>query len=337
MVQFAHLEFIWMFLFVGIFLLLLFVYHRRKRRDLEHFARPQLVVRLMEGNYPVLGKVKSFLFIFSLFFLLLALVGPKVGKKLIEVKRKGVDIVLVLDTSVSMNAEDIKPNRLRRAKYEASRFIDRLKGDRVGLVAFAGISYLQCPLTLDYSAAKLFLDIIDTGIIGTQGTALADAIGTALRTFNSDEKKHKVIIVVSDGEDHEGALDAIIKTAKNDGTVIYCIGVGSLSGAPIPIYDEKGNVSFKRDRGDHVVTSELKEDILRSLAIATGGKYYNMLNESGVFDKIYEEILGMEKKDLRTHEYSDFRERYQIFLVIGIVLLMLELIVPERKHSRVSQ
>ena len=232
-----------------------------------------------------------------------------------------------------MRAEDVKPNRLDRAKYEAGKFLNLLRGDRVGLVAFAGISYLHCPLTLDYSAAKLFLDVIDTGIIGTQGTAIADALETALKAFNSQEKKHKAIIIISDGEDHEGDLEAALARVQEAGAVIYAVGVGSLTGAPIPVVDEKtGTFEFKRDRAGRVVTTALKESTLRQIASTTGGRYYRLGVDADVFGKIYNEIASMEKKDIRSHEYSDYQERFQPFLLAGILLLIISMMLPEKVY-----
>ena len=190
-------------------------------------------------------------------------------------------------------------------------------------------------MTLDYGAAKLFLDVIDSGIIGTQGTAIADAVNTSLKAFKSEEKKHKVIVIVSDGEDHEGDLLSIEEKASDEGVVIYAVGVGTLSGVPIPIYDNKaGKVEFKKDRSGRVVTSALQDRSLQHIASYTGGKYYNLQSESDVFGKIYKEIFRMEKKEIRSHEYSDYRERYQIFLGIGLLLILVEIFIPEKIHRK---
>ena len=331
MVKFSHVHFIWLFGFV-ILLIILVIYHRwQRKQDLKVFSGHSLSLRLLDYFEPRLRNLKEYLLIASILFISLAAIGPQVGKKLTEVKRKGVDIILALDTSLSMNAEDLKPNRLMRAKYEAGKFIDQLRGDRVGIVAFAGISYLQCPLTLDYSAAKLFLDILDTGIIGTQGTAIADAIQTSINAFKEEDKKYKVIILVSDGEDHEGDLAEIKDKTLETGVIVHSVGVGTLSGAPIPVIDKKsGSMDFKKDRSGRVVTSALQEQSLQELAAATGGKYYNMSIEADVFGKIYKEILSMEQKEIRSHEYSDYEQRYQIFLVIGLILIVMEILIPEK-------
>lgn len=336
MIKFAHPEYLWIFTLVLILFFVQYWYRRRRDRELRRYSGEQLVLRLLDDFHPSRYRWRQRLIFWAVLILSLALIGPKVGQKLTEVKRKGIDIIIAFDTSISMNAEDVKPNRLSRAKYETGKFIQRLRGDRVGLVAFAGISYLQCPLTLDYSAAKLFLDTIDAGVIGTQGTAIADAIRTSLKAFKGEDKKHNVLIVISDGEDHEGEIEVTIEEARKAGVVIYSVGVGTLSGAPIPI-SSSGGMEFKKDRSGHVVTTVLKEGTLRKIATATGGKYYNMRTESNVFEELYQELMGMEKKELRSHEYSDYQERYQIFLVIGILLLIIEMLIPEKGLKTAEQ
>jgi len=335
MVKFANFQLIW---FLG-FILVVFgiqLYYRRLRRTaLSRFAGSELAEKLLDNTRVSIQRIKQRLILGALIFIGIALIGPKVGQKLTEVKRKGVDIIIAFDTSISMNAEDVKPNRLMRAKYETGKFINRLRGDRVGLVAFAGISYLQCPLTLDYSAAKLFLDVIDTGVIGTQGTAIADALETSLKAFKSRAKKHKVIVVISDGEDHEGDIPAVLEKVKEQGAVIYAVGIGTLTGSPIPAKNQRGSeFEYKRDRSGRVVTSALEEGTLREIATLSGGTYYNLRSDADVFEKLYHEILKMEQKEIRSHEYSDYQERYQLFLVIGIILLIINLTIAEKRKER---
>ncbi|HPB00245.1 MAG TPA: VWA domain-containing protein [Candidatus Marinimicrobia bacterium] len=334
MVKFYHSEFLWFWSLI-ILAILALIYNRiQHRKSLQQYAGIELSQKLLEGYRPGLRRLKNNLWLVGLVFLGIALLGPAVGQKLTEVKRRGQDIIIALDTSISMKAEDVKPNRLERAKFELNRFIDGLMGDRIGIVAFAGTSYLQCPLTLDYSAAKLFLDACDTGIIGTQGTAIADAISTSLKAFKSGEKKHKVIILISDGEDHEGDINQIAKQAAEEGVVIYAVGIGSLTGAPIPLRNiTTGEVEFKKDRAGHIVMTALEEETMQKIAALTGGKYYNLSANKDAFQKIAHEISGMDKKNLQSHEYSDYQQRYQIFLLIGLVLLTTEILIPEKRNS----
>jgi Ca-activated chloride channel family protein len=338
MVKFAYFQLIWFLGFIPVVFGIKLYYRRLRRKALFRFAGSGLADKLLDNTRVSIQRTKQRLILGALIFIGIALIGPKVGQKLTEVKRKGVDIIIAFDTSISMNAEDVKPNRLMRAKYETGKFINRLRGDRVGLVAFAGISYLQCPLTLDYSAAKLFLDVIDTGVIGTQGTAIADALETSLKAFKSREKKHKVIMVISDGEDHEGDIPAVMEKVKEQGAVIYSVGVGTLTGSPIPVKNQSGSeFEFKRDRSGRVVTSALEERTLREIATLSGGIYYNLRSDADVFEKLYNEILKMEQKEIRSHEYSDYQERYQLFLVIGIILLIINLTISEKRRERAGE
>jgi len=234
MIKFANLNMLWFFPVILIALVSIFYSRKLRKQNLHNFIGDILTNKLMPGYKPELQRVKEYVLVVAIIFISIALIGPKVGQKLQKIKRKGIDAVIALDISTSMNAEDVAPSRLELTKYEAGKFIDNLRGDRIGLVAFAGVSYLHCPLTLDYGAAKLFLNAIDSKVIGVQGTAIADAINTAIETFKGKEKKHKAIIVISDGEDHEGNIDEVVKLASDNGIVIYSIGIGSYSGAPIP-------------------------------------------------------------------------------------------------------
>lgn len=274
--------------------------------------------------------MKRWLLIGAFFFLSIGLIAPKIGTSLTEVKRKGINIIFLLDTSLSMKAEDVKPNRLRRAKYESSQLIDKLRGDRVGLVAFAGVSYLQCPLTLDYGAAKMFLDVMDTDLIPSQGTAIGDAIETALESFDTKDTKHKAIVIFSDGEDHFGkAIPAAQKAAKQ-GVVIYTVGVGTISGAPIPMVED-GQQGFKRDRQGRVVTTKLVPSMLQKIASVTGGTYYQMGQGNYSAETLYKDIFQLERTELSSHQYTSYEERYQYFIAIALVLLFVEIFIPERR------
>lgn len=329
MLKFEHPELVWIFIVI-LAITALYIYRKKSRAsDLKKFADPAIQSKLMKNFNPSGRKAKNYLTIFALIFLGIAIIGPKLGKTLKKVERKGVDVVIALDVSNSMNAEDLAPSRLERVKYEAGKFIDKMKGDRVGLVAFAGVSYLHCPLTLDYSAAKLFLDAISSDVIGVQGTAMADAVQRGIDAFNSEEKKHKVIVVISDGEDHEGKIDEVIATAKDMGIRIFSIGTGSYTGAPIPVISKDGNISYKKDNSGKVVTTALQESTMKELATSTGGEYFNINKNNNAFEDMYKKIRGMEQKDFKTHEFSDFENRYQIFLAIGLVLLILEFFIQD--------
>lgn len=321
----------------GIVLLAIFFWliYRHKEKLLQRFGHLEIVKRIMPGYSKRRMIWKNVLFILGYAFLVIALADPQIGTKLEQVKRKGVDIIIALDVSNSMKAEDIKPNRLEKAKHEIANFIDLLHGDRIGLVAFAGMAHLVCPLTLDYGAAKLFLQMMDTDLIPVQGTALADAIKVAMKAFNQKERKHKVLVLITDGEDHEGDPVKAAKEAAKEGIIIYTIGIGSPQGVPIPIYDRNGkSLGFLKDRNGNVVTTKLDMATLQKIAFVTNGKYYMATSGQSELEKIYNEINKMEKKELSARKFSQYEDRYQIFALMGLFFILLEFFLPVRSKQR---
>jgi Ca-activated chloride channel family protein len=311
---------------------------RWKRKALERFGRLELVGRLAFSASGRAQRWKAALLVTSVFLMVLALARPQIGTRLEEVKREGLDIVVAVDVSRSMLAEDVRPNRLEKAKHELRNLIRQLKGDRVGIVAFAGQAFLQCPLTLDYGAAEMFVDILDPSLIRDQGTAIGDAIRTALKAFDQRERKHKVLILITDGEDHEGGPEEAAKEAARQGVVIYTIGIGDPQGVPVPIIDELGRrVGFKKflrpDGSEEVVMSKLDEVTLQKIALETGGKYYRATGAEGELGKILDEIAGMEKKELGSIRFTHYEDRYQYVLALALVLLCLEQLIPERRGA----
>ena len=269
--------------------------------------------------------------ILGIIFILLASVGPQIGMKLTELTRKGVDIFILMDTSTSMNAVDVKPSRMEKAKYELGRLLNNLEGDRVGLIAFAGSSHLHCPLTEDYSASRLFLNMMDTDLITTQGTDLAAAIQLALDHVENNDEKFKVFVLVSDGEDHQGEAILLAESARELGIIIHTLGVGTSAGGPIPIYDDDGNrVEFKKNRSGQVVTSTLNESTLGEIARITGGIYIRVENQMNAIAPLLREIDQMEKRKLKSHVFSQYEDRYQIFLIVGLLLFLVEFLIPTR-------
>lgn len=283
-------------------------------------------------RWVVLGRIrfprqiqKSVAYFLGIGFLIVAAVGPKVGMKVVELQRRGVDILLVLDTSVSMDANDVKPNRLEKAKYELSRLMDGLTGDRIGMIVFAGTPHLHFPLTTDYAAARLFLGAVDTRLVQVQGTVLGDALDLAIRSFDTDSRKFKSVVILSDGEDHDGQALEVARRAAETGIVIHTVGVGSPLGAPIPT---EGNQAFKKDRSGRVVTSMLNEPMLEELARVGAGTYTRVDNRSGGLENLLAEIQTMEKRTLKSHEFSQFEDRYQFFALPALLFLLLDLLLP---------
>ena len=261
-------------------------------------------------------------------FLIFAASGPQIGTRVAPVERKGIDLVFALDVSESMNAQDVKPSRLEKAKFEISQMINQLKGDRVGLIVFAGSSHLYLPLTSDYEAAQLFLDAIDTKMIPTQGTDLSTALRTAISAFNEESEKYKVMVLVTDGEDHEGAAVELVSKAYKLGIIAHAVGVGTLKGSLIPINDKS---SYKRDKKGILITSKLNEAMLTELADAGGGIYSRFNNREAKYKEIMQAVDNMEKRSIQTHIYSEFEDRYQSFATISLLLLIAGMVLPTRR------
>mgnify|MGYP000047064061 FL=1 len=257
----------------------------------------------------------------GLMLLVFAASGPQIGTRLAPVERKGVDLVFAIDVSQSMDAEDVKPNRLEKAKFEISQMIRKLKGDRVALVVFAGSSHLYLPLTTDYEAAQLFLDGIDTKLIPTQGTDLSTAIKTGLSAFTEESEHYKVFVLVTDGEDHEGTAISLAETASSQGMIIHTVGVGTETGSLIPLIEKDGSREYKRDRQGILVTSVLNEGLLRDIARAGDGVFVRFDNRAASHREIMNAIDTMEKRTIQSHVYAEFEDRYQSFAFLSFLLL----------------
>lgn len=299
---------------------------------LEEFASSKMRSVLM----PYYSRVKTFIkfgvAVLSMALLVLALANPQIGSKIEEVKQAGIDVYILLDVSNSMKAEDIKPTRLDKAKYEISKLINRLRGDRIGLIVFAGQAYVQFPLTTDYSAADLFLTAVDHSTVPQQGTAIAPAIELALQSFKHDEETKKAIVIITDGEDHEGNLSDIVNQATEQGVVIYSIGMGSPTGVPIPVYNSVGTqVDFKKDREGNVVLTKLDEATLEEIAQLGNGKYYRSTNNNDELNMIYNDLSQLEETEYGTTRITDYEDRYYYFLIPALLLLIFDLFISNNK------
>ncbi|MDA0690557.1 MAG: VWA domain-containing protein [Nitrospinae bacterium] len=305
---------------------------RKKRALTIEFCSPALAPKFVGEQIHRRQNMKVVFIVLALFFMIVALTQPRWGYEWKDMKQEGVDIIVALDVSKSMLAEDIKPNRLSRAKRKISDLLDMLEGDRVGLVAFAGTAFVQCPLTLDYSAAKLFLDATDTDLLSNQGTALAGAIRKSVAAFRSQDKKSKAIILITDGESHgDDPLEAA-KWAAEQGVKIFTIGIGKDTGAPIP--DAGGG--FKKDAKGEIVLTRLDEPTLQQIALETGGTYVRSVTGDLDLDKIYLENIKpkIDKKELQTQRRKLWTERFQWFVILAIACLLLEFTLRERPYRQ---
>jgi Ca-activated chloride channel family protein len=316
-------------------ILLFFILYRRKIAALARFASAPLIRKLNSSAGPSRYILKATFFCLFLLFAVFALVRPMFGVKIEMVERKGVDIMIALDISHSMLAQDIVPNRLERAKFEIRRFINMLKGDRVGLIIFAGESFVQCPLTLDYGAAMTMLQAVNVDWLQIQGTAIADAIHKAIKAFGDGGggKKHRALIILSDGEDHEGNVVEAARAAAREGIVIYTVGIGSESGVPIPINASGANVTYKRDKAGNLVMTRLDPVMLERIAIETNGKYFHAGTNLDL-TRIYNEISQLEKTEFGMTKATVHEEQYQIFLFAAIIFLLIEFFISERARRK---
>jgi Ca-activated chloride channel family protein len=336
MIRFANNFALYLIALIPLLIIFFYFVFRWKRNAMQRFGSLLLMKQLTPSLSRRRQIWKIVLLLAAIIFMILSLARPQIGTKLEEVRREGVDIMVAIDVSESMNAQDIKPSRMAKARHEVASLVDKLEGDRIGIIAFAGEAFVQCPLTLDYGAAKIFLDVLEPGLIPTPGTALGQAIEQAMKSFESAERKHKVMVLITDGEDtqDQDILEAA-KAAELEGVIIYTVGIGSPQGVPIPVFDERGNqIGFKKDRQGEVVVSKLDELALEKIALQTGGKYYRASSGEAELDRIYEAISGMEKKELASLKFSQFEERFQYVLGIALFLLILETLLSERRKAK---
>jgi len=304
----------------------------RKKRLLSRFGDLPLLLRTAPYISFARQRTKALLLVASLVLAVMAAARLQFGTHLELLKREGIDLIVALDVSNSMLAQDMKPNRMEKAKQELRSIIDRLQGDRIGLIAFAGQAFVQCPLTLDYGAARILLTAMDNTSVSIQGTSIASAIAEADKAFEQREKKHKVLVLLTDGEDLAGGAEKAAEEARNNGVKVYTVGIGNPAGEPIPILDRTGNqVGFKKDENGQVIVSKLDEETLQKISLATGGKYYNASAGEMELDKIFEEIGRMEKKELEGTLVTKYDDRYQWPLLLALLFIVGEFFVPEKK------
>ncbi|MDO9137553.1 MAG: VWA domain-containing protein [Lutibacter sp.] len=308
-----------------------------KKRIQKRFADPKLIQKLSPEKSTFKSFLKLIVFCFALFFLIISLANPKMGTKLETVKRQRVDIVFALDVSKSMLAEDIAPNRLEKAKQIITKVIENLGSDRIGIIIYAGSSYPLLPITTDYAAAKMFLQNANTEMVSNQGTAINDAIERALSYYDNDEQTNRFLVIVSDGEDHqENTLD-LAKEAAKKGIKIYTVGIGTAKGGPIPLKDNGRVVAYKKNNEGTVVVTQLNEQILRDIANVGNGKYINGNKTQETIATIKEVLEKAEKNEFETKQFSDYEDQFQWFVGIGLLLLIIDVTLLEKKTKWVQK
>lgn len=336
MLRFGHIEFLWGLLFIPVFILLFLVVSRWKKKAMASFG-DQKVVKMMIPQVSFSRPVLKFiLFIVAFALLVLGTADPRIGSKLEEVKQKSADLMIVLDVSNSMLAQDIAPNRLENAKRAISQLIDNLHNDRIGIVVFAGEAYVQLPVTTDYSAAKLFLNTISTDMVPTQGTAIGAAIELGMKSFDFKNGTGKAMIIITDGENHEDDAVAAAKSAFAKDVTINVIGIGSVEGAPIPIVQNGKQIGFHTDSVGKTVLSKLNEAMGKEVAAAGGGAYVRATNANSGMNIVMDQIAKVQRKTVDTRSFKEFEDRFQFFLAFALLLLTIEFFISNRKSLRLS-
>lgn len=309
---------------------------RNRKRALGRLAEAKLLPQLAEQVAWRSRTIKATLLALGILFMLIALIGPQWGFRWQEVRRRGVDLIIALDVSKSMLAQDVKPSRLERAKLAIQELLPLLKGDRIGLVAFAGTSFVQCPLTVDYGAFSLILDELDTASIPRGGTAIAPAIREGLKAFASSAPNSRALILITDGESHEGDPIAEAKEAAKQGVKIFTVGIGTPEGELIPTTDEQGNQVFLKDREGRTVKSRLEEGLLQQIALATGGGYIRATPTSFGLDLLYRDrIATLHQQEFGSTMQKQYELRFQWALAIALLLLAGEPFISDRRRVAV--
>ena len=332
MLKFGNEMYLWILVIIPI-LILLFYINLIITKKYKLKITTELWERITNNLSSWKHHFKFYLIIISVLLLIVAIANPLRGTKLEEVKQEGVDIFIAIDVSLSMLAEDVAPNRIEKSKFEINKLIDKLSGDRIGIISFSGTSFVQLPITSDYSAAKMFVDVISTESNPTPGSDLENAITLAEKSFYQDKPTTKVLIIITDGETTEGDALLSAKEAKNKGVFIYTIGVGSQSGSPIPIVDGYGRKDFKKDRNGNVVLTKLDEEGLLRIAEIGGGKYINTNNSSNALDEIFSEINKLQKREIGQKMFTEFETEYQYFGFAGLILILIEIFVSRKKTN----
>lgn len=337
MFRFEHIAFLWAIAGVIPLILIVFILIQNwKKRKIKKFGNLEVTKRLMPNVSRTFPVIKFVFYGLAMLFLLVGLANLQFGTKLDEVKREGVDLMIALDVSNSMLAEDLSPNRLERAKRAIYQLIEKLHNDRLGIIVFAGDAYVQLPITTDYSSAKLFLETIGTDIVPTQGTAIGSAIDLAMESFDFENGTSKSIIVITDGENHEDDASGAAANAYSEGVSVHTIGMGSEKGAPIPIYQNGDQVGFRTDNTGNTVVTKLNETMLKDIASAGGGSYVRANNANAGLGIIMNEIDKLEKKEFGSKSIKDYEDRFQAFLIVALILLVIEFFISNRKSTKLD-
>ena len=337
MFQLENKYFLYALILLPVFVILYWLSNRWRKKTLATYGDMGIIQQLFPDVSKGKRILKFVLFLLAFALVIIGIVNPQSGTKLEESKRKGADLMICLDVSNSMKAQDLQPNRLEKAKLSITKLIDQLQGDRIGIIVFGGEAYVQLPITTDYAAAKLFLESINTDMIPTQGTAIGAAIDLAVESFGKDDGKNKAILVITDGENHEDDAVKAAEAAAEKGFTIHTIGMGSVDGAPIPLYKNNVREGFRKDKNGNTIMTKLDEHALQDIAAAGNGIFIRATNSDSGLNYILDAIDKMEKKEFESKMYSDYEDRFQWFIAVAFLLLLIETCITERKSKRYEQ
>ena len=334
MFRFAHPEYLFLLLIVPL-LVGLFIYTRiQKKRKLQLFGDPALLASLMPNVSFLRPRFKFYMQLTAVILMIVVMAQPQFGTKEEKQEKKGIEVMIALDVSNSMMAQDIQPARLDKAKMVLSKLVDGMTNDKVGLVVFAGDAYIQLPITADYVSAKMFMSSISPALVPRQGTAIGSAIGLCIKSFGEKSDVSRAIIVITDGENHEDDAVGAAKLAAENGIVVHVVGMGKPEGAPIPV---DGTMSFRKDKEGNVVVSKLNEDMCRSIATAGGGTYVRADNQNSAYRVVSKELDNLAKSKLETRVFSDYNEQFQSFALLALILLFFDSFIFDRRNKRLSK
>lgn len=331
--------YLWLLLIIPLLVGASWWYNKYFDKRRKSFFGKELFEKLRSGFWPLGKRIRNISIYIGIAMLIIAAAGPKLGTEVREVERQGVDLLIALDLSDSMNAEDVKPSRLEKAKYEVLRLVDRLEGDRVGLIVFTGEAYLQAPMTLDYSALRLFLNIAETNQMPSSSTDFSTAMATASEAFDdsdeSNDQAAKVLMIISDGENHGETYDDALEQLQEQNVSVYTLGIGTNSGDAIPLYDDSGSrMGYKRDENGEVVTTKLQAEVLSSIADEGNGRYYEIRSGGSGIDGFLGRLDELQQGKFASQEYADYKNQYQWLAGIGLVFLVLGMIFPDIKRDK---
>jgi len=334
MFRFAHPEYFFLLLIIPL-LVGVFIYSGIKRnRNIRKFGNPDLLAGLMPNVSGFRPQMKFYLQLAAVFFLIIVLAQPQFGTKMENSKREGIEVIIALDVSNSMLAQDVQPSRLDKAKLVLSQLVDGMSNDKIGLIVFAGDAYTQLPITVDYVSAKMFLSTISPKLVARQGTAIGSAIDLAIKSFGPKSSAGRAIIVITDGENHEDDAVGAAKLAAESGIVVHVIGMGKPDGAPIPV---PGTMSFWKDNEGNVVVSKLNEQMCKEIAVAGKGFYVRADNTNTAFRVLDKELDKLSKSEIKTSVFSDFNDQFQSFAFLALLILLVDFFVFDRKNKRLSK